>query len=152
MKRASASVAVDKPILEVFRYLAEGRNNPTWRVDVTLAARIRGSATDLGAGTVYLQKVVDRSGRSVEESYEIITYQPPHLLEMMYTRGSTQAIGRYSLAAINTVTTHVEFTLQRVSPEFRASRRRDYRSQLQDRVDSIHQLPAAMRDEGAVPL
>jgi len=149
VKPTSASVSVDRPIHDVFDFLAEGRNNPTWRTDVTIAARIAGTATDLDVGATYLQKVNDRTGRSVEETYEITRHEPPHLLVFLVTRGTTRTVGRYTLAAINQTTTHVEFTLRRVSAEFRARQRREYRSELQARVDSIAALPAAMTDEAA---
>jgi len=147
-----SSVIVDRPIHVVFDFLAEGRNNPTWRSDVTLAARIAGTGADLGVGAAYFQKVVDRRGRTVDETYHVTAYEPPHLVEFTVRRGTTRTIGRFTLAAIDRGTTHVEFTLRRVSRDYRVTRRSDHRSQLQERVDSIAGLPAAMKDEGALPL
>ena len=152
MRSARSSVTVDRPIQDVFHFLAEGRNNPTWRSDVSLAARIAGSGVDLGVGATYLQKVTERTARTVEETYEISRYEPPHLLEFTATRDTTRTVGRYTLAAIDAGTTHVEFTLRRVSPDYRVKGRGAYRSQLQERVDSIGALPTAMKDEGALPL
>ena len=152
MRFARSSVTVDRPIHDVFHFLAEGRNNPIWRSDVSLAARVVGTGTDLGVGAAYFQKVVDRRGRAVDETYEISRCEPPHLLEFTAARDTTRTIGRYTLAAIDPGTTHVEFTLRRVSRDYRVTRRSDDRSQLQDRVDSIAALPTAMRDEGALPL
>jgi hypothetical protein len=80
---------VDRPIHDVFHFLAEGRNNPTWRLDVSLAARIAGTAADLGVGSAYFQKVVDRRGRTVDETYENTAYEPPHLLEFTARRDTT---------------------------------------------------------------
>jgi uncharacterized membrane protein len=34
MKHVEQTVTVDRPIDEVFAYLADGRNNPDWRVGV----------------------------------------------------------------------------------------------------------------------
>jgi len=152
VRLARSSVTVDRPIHDVFHFLAEGRNNPTWRSDVSLAARIAGTGADLGVGAAYFQKVVDRRGRTVDETYQITAYLRPHLVEFTVRRGTTRTIGRYTLAAIDPGTTHVEFTLRRVSRDYRVTRRSDDRSQLQDRVDSIAALPTAMRDEGALPL
>jgi hypothetical protein len=148
VKPISASVSVDRPIQDVFAFLAEGRNNPIWRSDVTVAARILGTGADLGVGTTFMQRVTERSGRAVEETYEITGYHPPRLLEFRTTRGSTHADGSYTLVAINPVTTHVEFTLRPVVPRYQSRRRREYRDQLQDRVDFIVGLPTAMQDEG----
>jgi hypothetical protein len=145
----SCSVAVDLPIRDVFDFLAEGRNNPTWRSDVSLVARISGSGAPLGVGASYLQQVTDSQGRTVEETYEITVYEPPHLVEFTSTRGQARILGRYTLVAITSRTTHVEFTLRRLSPEFRMKERRETRSQLHDRVHAIGSLPVAMKDQGA---
>jgi len=152
VRLARSAVTVDRPIHDVFHFLAEGRNNPTWRSDVTLAARIAGTGADLGVGAAYFQKVVDHRGRTVDETSEISRYEPPHLLEFTAVRDTTRTIGRYTLVAIRPGTTHVEFTLRRVSRDHRVTGRSVYRSQLQDRVDAIVGLPAAMNDEGALPL
>lgn len=50
---------------------------------------------------------------------EITLDEPPNLLEFTSTRGSARMIGRYILVFINLETTHVEFSMRRVSPEFR---------------------------------
>ena len=149
MKPESASVAVDRPIREVFDFLAEGRNNPSWRPDVVLAARISGSGTPLGAGTTFHQRVTDPHGKVVEEDYEITRYEPPHVLEFTVTRGLARMVGRYTLVSINSVTTHVEFTMSRISSELRRTVRRDTHSQLHERVEAITRVPAAMKDQGA---
>ena len=149
MRPESASVAVDRPIQEVFDFLAEGRNNPAWRPDVMLAARISGSGSSLGVGTTFHQRVTDLQGKSTEEDYEITRHEPPHLLEFTITRGLARMLGRYTLVAINPVTTHVEFSLRRVSPELRRTVRRETRSQLHERVEAITRVPAAMKDPGA---
>jgi len=147
-----SSVTVDRPIHDVFRFLAEGRNNPIWRSDVCLAARIVGTGADLDVGATFLQKVTDRSGRTVDETYEITKYEPPHQLEFAARRGSSRTLGRFTLVALDPGTTHVEFTLRPASRDHRVRGRRDYRCRLQGRVDSIAGLPAAMEDEGALPL
>lgn len=149
MQRESASVAVDRPIQEVFDFLAEGRNNPTWRPDVILVARIAGSGGPLGVGSTFHQRVADLQGKRVDEEYEVTRYEPPHLLEFTVTRGLVRLLGSYSLAVITPATTHVEFTLRRVSAELRRTVHRDTGNQLHERVGAIARLPAAMKDQGA---
>jgi hypothetical protein len=149
VKPVQASVSVDRPIHDVFAFLAEGRNNPTWKSDVSLAARIAGAGTDLGIGTTFMQKATDSHGRTVDETYMSTRYEPPHLLEFTVIRGTTRTTGRYTLARIDPDTTHVEFTLHRVSPEYRAHARRDLRDDLRERVNSIAAVPAAMNDQDA---
>jgi hypothetical protein len=150
VKARRASVTVNRPIREVFDFLAEGRNNSMWRSDVSMVARI--SSSGLGVGTTFFQKVLDGRGGTVDETYQITRYEPPNLVEFSVARGSTRTIGCYTLVRVDGDTTHVEFALWRVSPEFRTSARHQTNDQLQRRVDSITEVPAAMRDEEARPL
>lgn len=117
---------------------------------MSLVARI--SSSGLGVGTTFFQKVLDGRGGTADETYETTRYEPPNLLEFSVSRGSTRAVGRYTLVRVDGDTTHVEFALWRVSPEFRTTARHETNDQLQRRVDSITALPAAMRDEEARPL
>ena len=149
MHALGSAVAVDRPIGDVFDFLAEARNQPAWRSDVSLVARISGSGKPLGVGTGYLLRVTDPRGRVTEETLEITRYEPPHLVEFIVTRGQARLVGRYTLVAINSTTTHVEYTLRRVSPELRVKARRDDRSDLQHRVGALSAVPTAMKDQGA---
>ncbi len=152
MEAERASVAVDRPIHEVFDFLAEGRNNPAWRPDVALVARISGSGVPVGVGTTFHQRVIDLQGKTAGEDYEITRFERPHLLEFTLTRGLARMVGGYTLVAINPVTTHVEFSMRRISAELRRTVRRETRSQLHKRVEAITRLPAAMNDRGAALL
>jgi hypothetical protein len=97
-------------------------------------------------GTTYLQRVADGAGRTVEETYELTRFDRPLRLEFEVTRGSTREIGTYTLAAIGPETTHVEFTLRRVSPGIRVALVRGHADELYEHVASIAALPVAMRD------
>ena len=145
MAKARHSVSVDRPIHEVFDFLAEGTNTPIWRPIVTLVARISG--TGVGAGTRYVQRVSDGGGRTVEETYEITRFEPPHLLEFTVERGAIRTAGRYTLARIDPGTTHVEFTLWQLSPGLLSGLGRADGDRLREQVASIAGLPAAMRDQ-----
>lgn len=150
MRARRASVTVNRPVQDVFEFLADGRNNSMWRPDVSVVARI--SSSRIGVGATFFQRVLDSRGGTVDETYEITRYEPPNLVEFTVARGSTRTIGRYTLVRVDADTTHVEFALWRVSPEFRTAARHEKNDQLQRRVDSITDVPAAMRDEEARPL
>lgn len=145
MAKARHSVSVDCPIHEVFDFLAEGTNTPIWRPGVTLVARISGN--EVGTGTRYVQKVSDGAGRTVEETYEITRFEPPHLLEFVVERGAARTAGRYTLARIDPGTTHVEFTLWPQSPGFLSAFGRADSDRLREQVACIAALPEAMRDQ-----
>ncbi len=148
MVKASQSVSVDLPVHEVFDFLALGTNNPLWRPGITLVTRVYATGPDTGpgVGTTYLQRVADGAGRTVEETYELTRFDRPLRLEFEVTRGSTREMGRYTLAAIGPGTTHVEFSLRRVSPGVRATLGRRQDARLLEHVASIAALPAALRD------
>ena len=146
--KASQSVSVDRPVHEVFDFLALGTNNPLWRPGIRLVTRVYGTGPDdgPGVGTTYLQRVADGSGRTVEETYRLTRFERPLRLEFEVTRGSTRELGRFTLARIGPGTTHVELTLRRVSARIGATLGRGQADQLRERVASIAALPAAMRD------
>ena len=146
--RASQSVTVDRPVQEVFDFLARGTNNPLWRPAISLVTRVYATGPDTGpgVGTTYLQRIVDVSGRTVEETYQLTRFERPLRLDFEVTRGSTRELGRYTLAAIGPETTHVEFTLRRLRRGVAARLRRHGGDAVHDHVSSIAALPAAMRD------
>src|SRR5919107_1312437 len=61
MPHAENTVTVDRPIDDVFAYLADGANNPRWRSGVVSIER---TSTVDGAGATYRQKLRGPAGRT----------------------------------------------------------------------------------------
>jgi uncharacterized protein YndB with AHSA1/START domain len=108
MAHADNRVTIDRPIEEVFAFLADGTNNPRWRSGVLEITRT--SAID-GLGSTYRQILRGPGGRRVDGDYEVTNYQPPHQLEFRVTAGPARPTGRFALSEPSTGTTEVTFTL-----------------------------------------
>lgn len=108
MPHAEHSVTVDRPIGDVFAYLADGTNNPCWRAGVLSIERT--SAGD-GAGATYRQKLRGPGGRAIDGDYRITAFDPPTLVEFEVTAGPARPTGRFALAEAGPGRTTVTFSL-----------------------------------------
>lgn len=108
MPHAENTVTVDRPIGDVFAYLADGTNNPRWRSGVLSIERT--SPTE-EAGATYRQKLRGPGGRPIDGDYRITTYQPPTLIEFQVTAGPARPTGRFTLTEAGPGHTTVTFTL-----------------------------------------
>jgi len=92
MPSARHSVVIDRPIHEVFAYVADGTTAPTWRAsvkDIKLAAGTPG-----GVGARYEQGMKGPGGR-VAADYEIVEAIPDRLLAFQVVAGPARPHGRY---------------------------------------------------------
>lgn len=108
MPHAENTVTVDRPIGDVFAFLADGTNNPRWRAGVLSIERT--SAGD-GAGAAYRQKLRGPRGRAIDGDYRITTFDPPTLIEFQVTAGPARPTGRFALAEAGPGRTTVTFAL-----------------------------------------
>jgi uncharacterized protein YndB with AHSA1/START domain len=70
-------VSIARPPGEVFNYMADIRNDPTWHTDVL---EVRSSTNDVGMGTVFNVKVKPSMGVS-EGSMTVSKFEPGRLVE-----------------------------------------------------------------------
>ena len=70
-------VSIARPPGEVFNYMADIRNDPTWHTDVL---EVRSSTDDVGMGTVFNVKVKPSMGVS-EGSMTVSKFEPGRLVE-----------------------------------------------------------------------
>lgn len=149
MVKANGSVTVDRPIHDVFGFLADCTNNHLWRPAVSLAARISDGSSPTGVGTRYVQKVLAADGHTQTETYEITRFEEPTLLEFVMTQGGVDTRGRFSLARVDAGTTHVELVYERASGRLRPGGSGQDRDELRQRAQDLQALPAAMKDHEA---
>jgi uncharacterized protein YndB with AHSA1/START domain len=109
MPYAENTVTVDRPIGDVFAYLADGANNPHWRSGVLSIER---TSTGTGAGATYRQKLRGPGGRTIDGDYRISAYEPPNLLEFHVVAGPARPTGRFTLTEAAPGRTTVTFTLE----------------------------------------
>jgi len=69
MPQASYAVTINRPVADVFAYVANGENCKEWRPGVLDIIRAGGEMID-GVGTRYLQGVKGPMGRRISADYE----------------------------------------------------------------------------------
>jgi uncharacterized protein YndB with AHSA1/START domain len=96
--RFEATVVIDRPIEEVFAFLANGENDPKFSPRVLEIAKTTDGPP--GVGTVYASTVKD-AGVKTKRQFELTEFQPP--TRIRWTEVSKNAVtapeGGYDLAA-----------------------------------------------------
>ena len=107
MPGATRSVKIARSPADVYAYLGQPENDPTWRPAVTDIAHASGT----GVGAVYRQGVRGPGGRRVSADIEITAAQPDRLLSFRTVTGPVRPSGRYELAPTSAGTS-LTFTLE----------------------------------------
>jgi uncharacterized protein YndB with AHSA1/START domain len=108
MAHAQNTVTVNRPVAEVYEYLADGANDPQWREGVLEIERTSG---DGGLGTTYRQVMAGPGGRKIRGDYRVTAFQPPRRFEFQVIAGPARPAGRFELAAAGASACTVTFTL-----------------------------------------
>jgi uncharacterized protein YndB with AHSA1/START domain len=95
MAHDTATVIVDRPISEVFAFLADGMNEPAWRPGVTDVSHVAETGTEVGA--TFKQTMKGPGGRSIPGDYRITRYDQPTRLDFEVIAGPARPIGRFDL-------------------------------------------------------
>ena len=93
MPSAVRTVVIDRPVADVFAFVADGENAQKWRPGVLEVSRKSGD----GRGTIYRQIVKGPGGRKIDADYEVIEYQPPVYLAFRAIAGPVRPVGSYDL-------------------------------------------------------
>ena len=81
MIRASASAVINVPPEEVFRFVIDPSNEPTWHTDVAEAELIGGGTFGPGRRVRY---VFPFAGRRTEGSGEVVGFEPGQLVRLRF--------------------------------------------------------------------
>lgn len=95
MPSATRTVTIQRPVGEVFAFVADGLNGPQWRpgiMDIALAS-------SSGPGAVYRQGVKGPGGRRVAADYEITAWEPDRRLAFKAVAGPVRPTGEYRFEA-----------------------------------------------------
>lgn len=139
MPEAEHSVVVDRPIEEVFAFLADAENDPRWRSAVLDIERISGD----GTGARYRQGVKGPMGRRVPADFEITEYAPPRTIGFRGTAGPVRPEGRYELAPADGGT-RVRFALSFQPRGLARLMTPSVARAMRSEVQAIERLPAVM--------
>lgn len=107
MVHTRASVTVNRPPEEVFRFMADNQNALQWQSGL-LEARVTNDVVGIGRTWV---DVVQFLGRRVEIASELVEYSPERVLGFKSTSGPIPLEGRYAFEP-DGEGTKVTFTLQ----------------------------------------
>ena len=97
MPQATYSVTVNRPVEQVFAFVADGEKCPQWRPGVLDIKRESGT----GVGTRYAQGVAGPMNRRVAADYEITVYEPNTRIEFQTVAGPVRPHGRYDFQAVS---------------------------------------------------
>jgi uncharacterized membrane protein len=109
MAHAEQTVTVDRPIAEVFAYLADGYNEPKWRPDVSNVRLASESST--GVGATWAQSMKGPGGRAIKGDYRFTAWKEPTRLDFEVIAGPARPLGSFVLAPLSNNSTSVTFTL-----------------------------------------
>jgi uncharacterized membrane protein len=85
MTRVETSVLIDRPLEDVFAFIANVENNPVWQTGMQEAEIT--SEGPIGVGSTYSQ-LAKFLGRPVESTFEIVEYEDNHKIKGRSTSGS----------------------------------------------------------------
>jgi uncharacterized protein YndB with AHSA1/START domain len=89
---AENSVTINRPLHEVFAFVADKENDPRWRPGVAEIKRESGDGT---VGTKYRQLIHGPGGRSIPADIEITGYEPGKRLAFRATAGPVRPEGSF---------------------------------------------------------
>ena len=109
MPSAKNSVTIARPAADVFAFLADGENEPTWRSGVKEIHREGGAPA---VGTIYRQKLAGPMGRTVPGDVEITTFEPDRRIAFRVIAGPVRPNGQYDIEPVDDRSTRVTFSLE----------------------------------------
>lgn len=92
------SVTIDRPIEEVFEFIADGENDPRWCPAVKEIRKVSGNG--LGKGAAYEMHHTP-GGMNFDARVEVVDYERPRLLKWVMTDSGHTLHGTYELEAVN---------------------------------------------------
>jgi uncharacterized membrane protein len=98
MAHAENEVIINKPVQEVFSFLADGTNNTKWRpgvVSIELASGVSGQV-----GAQYRQVLKGPGSRNIDGDYKITVAKPNEELDFEVTAGPARPNGSYFFEAV----------------------------------------------------
>ena len=92
---AQASVVINRPLTDVFAFVADGETASRWRPGVLDIKHVSGD----GVGAVYRQGVKGPAGRRIAADYEVTGFEPDRRLAFKAIAGPVRPSGEYRFEA-----------------------------------------------------
>lgn len=139
------TITIDRPIEDVFAYLADGLNNPRWRPSVLSIEPASGSG---GLGSRYRQKMRGPGGRTIDGDYEVTRFEPPRLFEFKVIVGPGRPTGVFTLSTPEPGRTSVTFSLDMEPTGMMRLMSGLVASTMQSEVDQLSTLKEVLEQAG----
>jgi uncharacterized protein YndB with AHSA1/START domain len=101
MSKGEMIVAINRPIADVFAFVADGTKTPQWQSEVVAARRTSRGA--IGVGATY-QAMRTQSRQEVASTFEITEYEPYKRVTFAYTAGEAACVDSYAFQAVGSGT------------------------------------------------
>lgn len=88
-----AETRINRPIEEVFAFVADSRNDPKWAVPVLECVQVVGDGPEKGAQYTFASKMPVGKARG---KMEIVVYEPPQLIEWQIRSSINTSHARFS--------------------------------------------------------
>ncbi len=98
MPKAEGSIVINRPLEQVFMFVAKGENNAQWRPSVMDCKLSSGRANTVGA--VYEQGMQGPGGRRIPADYEITKLEPHKLIGFKVIAGPARPEGLYTFEQV----------------------------------------------------
>ena len=142
MAHAKYTVAVQRPIGDVYDFLADGLNDLKWRPDLIEVHLESGTASSVGA--VYAQTMKGPGGRRIKGDYRITVAERPTRLNFEVIAGPARPLGSFELEAVSPTSTLVSFALDLVPTGLMKLMGAMIAKQVDAEAAAIVRLPEAM--------
>jgi uncharacterized membrane protein len=96
MPSAERTITINRPVDEVFTFLADGRNGKLWRSGVLDVDLVSGQ----GLGARYSQGVKGPGGRRIPADYEITAFVPDEKIGFRATAGPVRPEGSFAFESL----------------------------------------------------
>jgi carbon monoxide dehydrogenase subunit G len=100
MPSAERTITINRPVDEVFTFLADGRNAQLWRSGVLDVDLVSGA----GLGALYSQGVRGPGGRRIAADYEVTEFEPNSKIAFRATAGPVRPTGSFTFEGMGTGT------------------------------------------------
>jgi uncharacterized membrane protein len=100
MPAAERTITIDRPVADVFAFIADGTTATQWRAGVLDIALVSGSAV----GAVYRQGVRGPGGRRIDADYEVTAFQPDALIGFRAIAGPVRPEGSFAFESLGGAT------------------------------------------------
>jgi len=143
MVHAEQTVTVERPIADVFAFLADGTNDPSWRLQVISVTHVEGT-DGTGEGATFAQTMKGPVGRKINGAFKFTRFDEPNRLDFQVIAGPVRPLGSFELRELSPTTTEVTFTVDLKPRGLMVLMTPMINKQVQAEVSNIKNLPKAM--------